>query len=449
MDLRIELPGEIVKLCRTLHEAGFQSYVVGGALRDALLGEKPQDWDITTDALPEQVEEIFPHTIPTGKEFGTITVLCEGSPVEVTTMRQETGYSDHRHPDSVRFTDDINLDLSRRDFTINAMAYAPITQRFVDPYRGRAHLRRRLLVCVGEPVDRFREDPLRMLRLIRFQGVLGFAPDKRTARSIMPELIRLVSPERIGQELAKLLLGTHLMPAFELFYLSGLLQEIIPELAACAGVSQGERHPFDVLGHSIMAAQYAPTEPHLRWAALLHDVGKPVALSASHGANFHGHEELGAQIAEQALRRLRYSNHLIAKVVHLIRHHMYPMQPDMSDRAVRRMLATVGREHIYDLIALRQADIAGMYHNPVQALRFVEGVKSRVKEVLSHDAPLTSSQLAVDGHDLMQELGIAPGPTVGRLLQQLLELVIDNPGRNNRDELLAAARKFLAQDQRS
>lgn len=445
--LPVPLPNRIMDLCRILHEAGFKCYVVGGALRDALLGKEPQDWDITTDALPEEVEGLFPHTIPTGRQFGTITVMFDGSPVEVTTMRQEMGYSDHRRPDSVQFTRDIELDLARRDFTINAMAYNPITQKFVDPFRGRLHLKRRLLACVGDPQERFREDPLRMLRLIRFQGVLGFRVAKNTAQSLQPGLIKYVSPERIGQELAKLILGDHLMPAFELFYQSGLLREVLPELAACAGIAQGRQHRFDVLGHSVAAAQHIPPKLHLRWAALLHDVGKPLVAKASGGAGFSGHAELGAELAQQILMRLRFSNELISQVVHLVRLHMYPMHPHMSDRAVRRMIAKVGEDRIFDLIALRQADLAAMYINPVQAVEFLKGVRSRVQKVLSQNTPLTISELEVDGHDLMEELGLKPGPLVGRLLHQLLDMVMDNPALNNRGDLLEAARRFLARDQ--
>jgi tRNA nucleotidyltransferase (CCA-adding enzyme) len=452
ISLRIQLPTHITKLCRVLDEAGFQCYVVGGALRDLLRGEKPDDWDITTDATPEEVEALFSHTIPTGREFGTITVVFEGRPVEITTMRQETGYSDHRHPDSVQFTKDIRLDLSRRDFTVNAIAYNPITEKFIDPFRGRFHLKRRLLASVGDAKARFREDPLRMLRLIRFQGTLGFRVDKKTAHSIQPGLMRLVSAERIGQELAKLLLGNYLFPAFELFYTSDLLQEIIPELAACKGVFQGGHHRFDVLGHSIMAAQHIPPELHLRWAAILHDVGKPVAARSTSGSSpFPGHAELGAELAEQILRRLRCSNQLIAKVTHLVRYHMYPMQPNMSDRAVRRMIAKIGQDHIFDVIALRQADITAMYFNPVQAVQFLNGIRQRVQEVIAEDAPLTVAQLAVDGTDLMRSLQIEPGPIVGWILQELLDMVMDDPGRNNREELLTAAQQLLelGQDQGS
>ena len=197
--MRVKLPHTIIEICRTLSEAGFQAFVVGGALRDALLGVTPHDWDITTDALPEEVEALFPETIPTGREFGTITVLYNGQPVEVTTMRQEGRYSDRRRPDTVAFTKDIKLDLKRRDFTVNAMAYNPITKQFADPFKGRLHLRLRRLVCVGDPKERFSEDPLRMLRLIRFQAVLGFKPAGKTVQAIKPELINAISASALGR----------------------------------------------------------------------------------------------------------------------------------------------------------------------------------------------------------------------------------------------------------
>lgn len=444
--MRVKLPSAIIEICRTLSEAGFQAYVVGGALRDALLGLTPHDWDITTDALPDEVEAPFPKTIPTGKEFGTITVLYEGQPVELTTMRQEGRYSDKRRPDMVVFTKDIILDLARRDFTVNAMAYNPITEKFVDPFKGRLHLKIRRLVCVGDPKERFSEDPLRMLRLIRFQAVLGFKVAKKTARGITPRLIKVVSAERIGQELAKLLLGDHLVPAFELFFTSGLLAEVIPELAACAGVNQGEQHSYDVLGHSILACQRIPPELHLRWAALLHDIGKPATKAENGRVRFHGHDQLGAEMTEHILRRLRFSSELVQRVSHLVRFHMYPMGPHMTDKAIRHMIAKVGRAHIFDLIALRQADISAMYVNPVQAVRFLTELRSRVQEVLDAETALTVQDLAVNGHDIMMELGMGPGPKVGQLLEQLLEVVIDDPSQNNRSALLAAAQRFFSAD---
>lgn len=444
--MRVKLPHTIIEICRTLSEAGFQAFVVGGALRDALLGVTPHDWDITTDALPEEVEALFPETIPTGREFGTITVLYNGQPVEVTTMRQEGRYSDRRRPDTVAFTKDIKLDLKRRDFTVNAMAYNPITKQFADPFKGRLHLRLRRLVCVGDPKERFSEDPLRMLRLIRFQAVLGFKPAGKTVQAIKPELINAISAERIGQELAKMSLGGHLVPAFELFYSSGLLDEVIPELAACAGVSQGEQHIYDVLGHSVLAAQRIPPQLHLRWAALLHDIGKPKAKMENDGLNFNNHDKLGAEMAEAILQRLRFSNDLIKKVTHLIRFHMYPMGPHMTDKAVRHMIAKVGQEHIFDLIALRHADISAMYIDPVQAVRYLTELRNRVQEVLDAETALTVHDLAVNGHDLMTELGIGPCRIIGQLLEQLLELVIDDPSQNNRTALLAAARRLFDAD---
>lgn len=434
--MHIILSPQIRKACQTLADAGFHAYIVGGAVRDSIMGVEPLDWDITTDALPNQIEELFTETIPTGKEFGTITVLIKDEPIEITTMRQDGPYSDGRHPDDVVFTNNIVLDLGRRDLTVNAVAYDPFDDSFIDPFHGIKHIKRRRLVTVGEPQERFEEDPLRMLRLVRFQSTLGFSVDKKAIRAIRPELMARISAERIQQEMTKLLLGHHLAPALELLYHSGLMEKILPELAAGAGVQQGGRHCFDVLGHSITAAQFIRPQLHLRWAALLHDIGKPVKAGRKHA-------QIGAELAEDILRRLRYSNQLVAQVKSLIANHMYEVHPYSSDRAMRRFVAKVGPKAALDLVELRRADIAGMYADPKQVIHYVQLMEARIREILDADGALSLKDLDIDGTELMKELHLKPGPLIGQILDYLLNLVLDDPTLNHKSLLLKQARVFL------
>ena len=439
--MQINLLPQIKKACQTLANGGFHAYIIGGAVRDSILGMVPLDWDITTNALPVQMEKLFEKTIPTGKEFGTITVMIDNEPIEITTMRQDGRYSDGRRPDDVVFTDNILLDLGRRDLTVNAIAYDPFTDSFIDPYRGISHIKRRRLVTVGSPLERFQEDPLRMLRLIRFQAVLGFRVDKNAVQAIQPALMSKISAERIQQEMSKLLLGHGLAPALELFYRSGLMEEVLPELAVCAGVQKGGRHRFDVLGHSIMAAHFIRPQLHLRWAALLHDIGKPVQTGRDHA-------QVGAELTEKILRRLRYSNQLISQVKTLVANHMYEVHPHSSERAIRRFIAKFGPQTALDLVELRRADAAGMYGDPRQIIHYVQTMKGRVEEILETDAALSLRDLDIDGTQLMNELHLKPGPLIGQILDHLLQLVLEDPTLNNRQLLLQEARLFLEQENR-
>ncbi|HHY10843.1 MAG TPA: HD domain-containing protein [Firmicutes bacterium] len=436
----ISIPHYVRSACTILLNNGFKAYPVGGAVRDSLLGLSPTDWDVTTDAQPEQIEALFAKTVPTGKQFGTVTVLLENKPLEITTMRVEGPYSDGRRPDRVDFTKDIETDLSRRDFTVNAIAYDTANRRFIDPYRGRRDLKRKQLRAVGEAACRFQEDPLRMLRLIRFQAVLGFKAERKTIRAVKAPLINRVSPERIGAELSKMLVGPHLGPALKAFYTTGLMHEIIPELAAGRGVSPGERHPYDLLGHSITAAHFAEPTLHLRWAALLHDLGKIKDPGRRHAA-------AGSELAGQILRRLRYSTKLINSVRFLIKHHMFHCHPYSSEKALRRFLAKVGREAAFDLVKLRQADMAGMNADPREIIAFGRGLEKRLAAILKQAAALSLADLAVDGSSLMNALALKPGPLIGEILNYLLEQVLADPNLNQRESLVQLARDFLKSKQ--
>ena len=438
IQMRLEIPSYAIKACQNLNEHGFQAYLVGGAIRDSLLGLVPSDWDLTTDARPEQVEGIFQHSIPTGKSFGTVTVILDNQTLEVTTMRSDGPYSDGRHPDHINFSNHLDIDLSRRDFTINALAYDPLRDQIIDPFLGQKHLRKKLLVTVGDPLLRFQEDPLRMLRLIRFQSTLGFKIEKKTrkTRPGLAWLLSKISSERILMELNKLLLGRELLTALETLYTSGLMEEILPELAAGSTLSAGKSHPHTLLGHAMATAHFVYPRLPLRWAALLHDVGKRDSL-------MRDHVQSSVLVAKDILHRLRASNDLTETIVTLITHHMFSVHPTSSHKELRKFLAQVGRSTAYDLVKLRQADMAGMNVNPQQILAFGNTLMARFQEILDQEDALTVKDLQISGHDLIHAFTLKPGPIVGQLLNYLLEEVWEDPNLNQRESLLHLAQVHL------
>lgn len=442
--MKIAVPPVVLKASALLTRHGFQAYVVGGALRDTYLGRKPTDWDITTDATPNDIERIFERSIPTGRQFGTMTVLLDGDSLEITTMRSDGPYSDGRHPDYITLTNNIHDDLSRRDFTINAVAYDPISGHTIDPFSGLRHLRKRLLVTVGKPEERFQEDPLRMLRLVRFQATLGFKIEKKTRLSLpgLARLISQVSPERVLSELSKMLLGRELLSGLHTLYASDLMDQVLPELAAGHKVSPGNRHPYDLLGHAMTAAHFAYPSLELRWAALLHDIGK---LESSR----RDHAEISAQWARNILRRLRAKNDLIDQVAILIAHHMFAVHPHSSDREIRRFLAQVGSKTAMELIKLRQADMAGMNVDPREIISFGQALEGRFNDILDLEHALSIKDLCINGHYLMETLDLEAGPIIGEILQYLLEKVWDDPSLNDPRQLERLARSYLKSSQQN
>lgn len=440
------VPHEVVVVCQTLSQAGYQGFIVGGAIRDALLGQTVSDWDVATDAKPDQVADLFDRVIPNGTRFGTVTVLVNELPIDVTTFRQDGDYLDGRRPSEVFFTKDICADLARRDFTINAIAYSPIHDQLIDPFHGTRDIRHRRLRTVGDAKERFSEDGLRIMRLFRFVATLGFRPEKKTLEAVDPQLLCPISKERIGAELAKLLLGSHVREALLLMHRSGVLSEILPELAQGDGLVQGDFHRFDVLRHSIEAAALAKDHLHLRLAALLHDVGKPPCFSRdARGIHFYGHDVEGSKIANEILRRLRFDGKTRCKVTHLIRWHMFSLHGYSSDRAVRRLISKVGRDSIDDLLELRRADIAASASDMRQAFEHWQRLRQRVDEVLQAESVFSVQDLAINGRDVMKLLGIKPGPKVGEILRILHEKVLDDPSLNTREKLTAMAVAYCHQ----
>jgi tRNA nucleotidyltransferase (CCA-adding enzyme) len=444
----MRIPRIVKEFASVFRENGLECHLVGGAVRDMVMGRPPGDFDIATDAPPDRVAALFRRVIPTGIRHGTVTVLFRGERFEVTTYRTEAGYSDGRRPDSVAFTPSLLEDLARRDFTMNAMAWDIAEGRMVDPYDGAADIGRRLIRAIGDPLARFREDGLRPLRACRFAAQLGFQVDVPTREAIplALDVLRGVSAERVRDELTKILLAPLPSVGLEIMRETGILTVELPELCEGIGVAQGDLHCWDVFTHGLRACDAAPRESlELRLAALLHDVGKPRVRGADPAGRptFHGHEKLSAQIAAEVLQRLRFPNDVTRRVAHLVGQHMFNYQDEWSDAAVRRLIARVGEDAIDDIVALRRADQAGMC--PGNSTAFPEGLSrfaARVQAVREGGRAFTVRELAVDGSDLMTRLGIAPGPAVGTLLSALLQAVLDDPGMNEKEKLLDIAGRF-------
>jgi len=428
--------------------AGFQCYLVGGAVRDMLMGRAHTDYDIATDALPEQVTSLFRRVIPTGIKHGTVTVLFKDTRFEVTTFRTETGYSDGRRPDTVTFAPTIFDDLSRRDFTINALAYDLFADKIIDPHGGRKDVDARLIRAIGVPSERFSEDGLRPLRACRIAAQLSFTIHEATLSAIPASLgvLAKVSAERIRDELLKTLESPMPSVGFFLMRDTGILRVILPELLEGVGVEQGSLHCYDVFTHALSACDAAPRASLvLRIAALLHDVGKPRTRGVAPDGHptFYSHEKVSAEMAEEILMRLKLPLEVVKNVSHLIAYHMFNYQEDWSDAAVRRLIARVGELRIDDLMALRRADQIGMCRE--NAATFPQGLAdfaARVHSVKQQGRAFSVRQLAADGNDIMATLDIPPGPVVGIILNELLQAVLDDPALNEREKLLEIARRM-------
>jgi putative nucleotidyltransferase with HDIG domain len=434
-------PGALSGALATLRAAGGRAWLVGGTVRDVLLGrESPGEADVATDLLPGRVREIFPRTEPIGEAHGTVLVVVEGARLECTTLRREGEYADARHPDQVWFTDDPVEDLGRRDLTVNALSFEPVSGVLLDPFEGARDLERRLLRAVGDPLARFREDALRPLRVARFASVLGMEVEQGTRAALGGALDRAtrVAPERIRTELEKLVLAPKPSTGLELLREAGLMALWLPELQACRGVPQNRFHAYDVYFHSLYSCDAAsPAKPAVRWAALLHDIGKPATRVERHGdGTFYHHEVVGGELTRGLLERLRFPSRFVDEVVHLVREHMFDYRPGWSDAAVRRWLRRVGPGQVADLFDLRMADSLGnglRTANPAA----LDELAARVDRVLAEGAALSVSDLAVGGDDVKRVLGIGPGPQVGAALAALLEEVLEDSALNTREHLLA------------
>lgn len=444
----VDLPAPVARVLRTLDAAGHEAALVGGVVRDRLLSASATvgstgDWDAATSARPDEVAALFDDATWENR-FGTVTVVGDPS-VEITSYRAEGAYRDRRRPDDVRFGVSLDQDLARRDFTINAIAWIPThlaegRGRVVDPHDGARDLEARLLRTVGDPVERFGEDALRLVRAARFAGRFELAIDAETDAAIrmLAPTVTSVSAERIRGELQRMLDDAVPSRALRLLEHLGLLPHLLPEIAALRGVPQAKVVPGDALDHTLAAVDAAPaTIPAVRMAALLHDVGKATTQADGH---FIGHERVGAQLASGVLHRLRVPAATSAAVVAAIRHHMYAYDDTWTDAAVRRFIRRVGEARMPLLFALRRADDAASGVEQIGEERQAELERRIEDELMASPDLLRLDRLAIDGNDLRRELGIAPGPRIGRILDGLMEAVLDDPSRNRREALLDRAR---------
>jgi tRNA nucleotidyltransferase (CCA-adding enzyme) len=437
----------------TLWSSGHAGYLVGGGVRDALLGRSTTNWDLATGATPDQLLGIYPDGVYQNR-FGTVLVSAEPIPVEVTTFRVDHRYADHRRPDHVTFTDDPVADLARRDFTVNAIAWgwapgsspaAANEAGFLDPTEGRADLVRRLLRAVGDPDARFDEDALRMLRAARLAAQVGLSIDPPTFEAMRRHAadIGWVSGERVGSELRRLLSSPKPSIGLRVLADSGILGHLMPELAAQRGIPQAKIDGNDLWDHTLLtvdaAAERRPGDEGMALAALLHDAGKPETFADGH---FRGHAAAGAVIARRWLGTIAYPARDAEHVARLIEEHMFEYAPGWSDAAVRRFIRRVGVDEVDDLLALRELDNIGSGLAPEAG--HLDELRRRI--VQQRDAPLGLRDLAIDGNDLLREVGGPPGPWLGRVLDRLLDSVVRDPARNNRERLLTDARLWAPKE---
>ncbi len=443
------VPKEVVKVATALAEGGFEAYLVGGCVRDMLMGREPKDWDVATNARPEEVQKLFEDSVYEN-DFGTVGVKTDSEDpklkvVEVTTYRIEGKYTDKRHPDEVKFAAKIEDDLARRDFTVNAMAM-DMKEKVVDPYGGQKDLNAGIIRTVGKPEERFSEDALRLMRAVRFAVELDFAIEPATRKAIekLAGELEMIAKERVRDELIKIIMTPRAAKGIILLEELGLLKYILPELREGLGVGQNKHHIYEVFEHDVRALDYTAKKEYslaVRMASLLHDVGKPRSKKGDGpDSTFYQHEYIGAKMAAQALDRLRFPKDFTEQVAHLVRRHMfYYNVGDVTPAGVRRFVARVGPENIDELLKVREADRIG------------SGVEKAVPYKLRHllfmiekakKDPILPKMLALRGEDVMELLKIKPSPRVGWVLNALLEEVLDDPALNNKEYLAKRAEEL-------
>ena len=432
----MRLPEYVLECLDALENAGYAAYAVGGCVRDACLGLTPRDFDLCTAALPEETEKVFAHRrlVLAGKKHGTVGVVTDFGVVEITTFRTEGTYNDNRHPDWVEFVPNVEDDLARRDFTVNAMAYSP-KRGFADPFGGREDLKNKVLRAVGDPVQRFQEDSLRILRGVRFAVRFGLTVDAETENAMLTQahLMDNLARERVFEELCKLL---PLVTAEDLTHFAPILAAVIPELKPMIGFDQhSPHHAYDLFTHIAHVTAEVPGELTLRWAALLHDIGKVPTFTRDETGrgHFYGHAQVGAKMADEVLHRLKAPNDLRERVVLLIDKHMTKLEPEKKN--LRRWLSRLGWENLDALLKLQEADMGSKGTGKTEEMAQFSEIRALLKEIETENTCLTLKDLAVNGHDLMA-LGIQ-GKAIGTTLNSLLEQVLDEKLPNEKQALLA------------
>lgn len=441
--MQYKIPLEVNEILKKFQKTNYQIYIVGGAVRDLLMKSEVKDWDFTTDARPEEILKIIPEGFYDNK-FGTVGVLrsdlVKNEVFEITTMRKEGVYKDFRHPTDVAWTNKIEEDLARRDFTINATALSP-DGKIVDPFHGQEDLQNKLVRAVGNPNTRFQEDALRLIRAVRIAIELEFDIEKSTFQAVQKNahFLNQIAWERIRDELLKILAsGSPYMGIIKLRE-GGILQIILPELERCFGIKQeGPKHAriYDIGEHSLLTLKHTPSnDPLVRLSALLHDIGKPDTVETAPDGNvtFYNHDIVGGKIVLKIARRFNLSKKQTDKLYRLVRWHLFTVDEKQTDSAIRRFIKNVGLENIADMMALRVGDrLGGGTQNPTSWR--MEKFKEKIKQVLKK--PFSIADLKVNGHDVMKELNIKSGPEVGEILQKLFEEVLEDSSKNNREYLL-------------
>ncbi len=436
------IPKEVKNIIAKLEKAGFEAFIVGGCVRDFLREADPEDWDIATNAKPEEIQKVFPDSFY-ANNFLTVTVKTKSKKpelreIEITTYRLEAKYSDKRHPDEIRFAKTIKEDLGRRDFTINAIAMG-LKSQIIDPSDGQKDLRNKIIRTVGNPEERFSEDALRMMRAVRFATTLGFQIEENTAKAIKKNsiLLKEISQERIRDEFLKIIMVDNAADGVELLRELGLLKYIMSELEEGYGVSQNKHHIYDCYWHSVKALEYSAKKKfnmQVRVASLLHDIAKPrVKAGKGEDATFYNHEVVGAKMTYEILTRLKFSKKDIEKITKLVRYHLFYYNVDeVGESSVRRLMRNVGQDSMEELLQVRQADRIGSGVPKAQPykLRHLQYIIDKVSQ-----DPISAKMLKVGGKDIMDVLKIKPGPKVGQVLDVLLGYVLDDP-RKNKEEIL-------------
>ncbi len=459
----MDIPKEIKDVAAVLAASGFKAHLVGGCVRDILLGQEPKDWDITTDAIPDEIQKIFfgfggvadgDSATVYENQFGTVGIKTNSENsalkiIEVTTYRIEGKYSDKRHPDEVKFAKTVEEDLSRRDFTVNAMAinlHSVSRQDIIDPFDGQADLKNRILRAVGDPDMRFEEDALRIMRAVRFMCQLGFKIESGTEAAMRKHsgLLEFISKERIRDEFLKLIVTDIAHDGVKFMQENGILRHVIPELMEGVGVGQNKHHIYSVFEHNLRSLQYSVEQRHsleVRIASLLHDVGKPKSKRGEGpDCTFYGHQVVGERIVLQISDRLRFPKDMAERIALLVREHMFVYDPEtVTDAGARRLVRRVGKENLEALFQLREADRIGSGVPKAQPYR-LRHLKFRIEKV-SQD-PVSAKMLKVNGEDVIRETGGQPGPKIGHILSIILEEVLDDPALNDRELLIARIRFF-------
>ena len=456
---KFDIPGEVSHVTDLLKKAGFEAYLVGGCVRDLFMGRKPKDWDVTTNATPEQIIPLFNKTFYENS-FGTVAIVNESvtdetlKVIEITPYRVESGYSDFRRPDSVEFSQNILDDLKRRDFTINAIAYDAENAEIIDPFGGVVDLHNGIIKAVGNPLERFSEDGLRIIRAVRFHVELDFPIDPETEKAILEKgyILGEVSKERIRDEFTKIIMSKRPMNGLIMAQKLGLLHFIVPELESAVGIEQRGVHVYDVWTHLLKSLQHAADKGyplHVRLAALFHDISKPETRrfdKSSNSYTFYGHEVVGSHVTRKILENLRFSRETIERVTKLVRWHMFFSDTEaITPSAVRRLVANVGSENVWDLMNVRVCDRIGTGRPKEQPYR-LRKYQSMIEEVMRD--PVSVNMLKIDGGKIMQILGLHPGPKIGDMLNALMEEVLEDPKLNSEDYLESRVKELsLLSDQ--